>query len=299
MTKLGTCGRHLVRLACVTVLIFLALPGVSQEAPVTTQQEAQIGRKRLKYTAEVGRLAIRDVETGEPRGYMFYTAYRAPSSGKPRPVTFVWNGGPGAPSTQLHFSIVGPKLLQEGHLVDNPDTWRPTTDLVLVDPIGTGFSRPVKSEYSSDFYGTVGDVASVTEFVRAWRLLHGAEDAPVFLVGGSWGAGRAASVAYALEKRGIRVDGLVLISGGWGVPKDYVPSPLRSALRVVDMATSALYYGRTAPDLGEDPTVVRREAEAWARKICAPALGKVNELSEVERNAIIGQLVRITGLSVI
>ena len=99
-----------------------------------------------------------------------------------------------------------------------------------MDPIGTGFSRPAKPEYGEEFYGTVGDVNSVTEFIRAWRLLHGVEDAPVFLAGESWGAGRAAHVGYALEKRGITVNGLVLISGGWGLNKDYGAAQLRSAV---------------------------------------------------------------------
>lgn len=287
----------LMELAYVTVLIFVSLPAVSEEALVVTQQQAQIGGELMKYTAEVGRIAIREVATGEPHGYMFYTAYRVPSSGKPRPVTFVWNGGPGADSAQLHFSIVGPKLFQDGHLVDNPDSWLPATDLVLVDPIGTGFSRPAKSEYPAEFYGTVGDVASVTEFVRAWRLLHGAEDAPVFLAGESWGAGRAASVGYALEKRGITVNGLVLISGGWGLNKEYGSSQLRAALHVVDMASTALYYGKTAPDLGKDPAAVRHAAEMWARETYAPSLARVSNLSESERTALLVELARFTGLS--
>jgi carboxypeptidase C (cathepsin A) len=196
----------------------------------------------------------------------------------------------------LHFSIAGPKLAQGGHLVDNPDSWLPATDLVLVDPIGTGFSRPAKAEYGAEFYGTVGDVASVTEFVRAWRLLHGAEDAPMFLVGESWGAGRAASVGYALEKRGIAVNGLVLISGGWGLNKSYVSPELRAALPIVDMATTALYYGKTADDLGKDRATVRQTAETWVRESYAPALGRLDKLSEAERTAIVAHLARFTAL---
>jgi carboxypeptidase C (cathepsin A) len=292
--------QSLVALACATVLTFLFLPVAvcAEEVPVVTQHQAQMGGKLVKYTAEAGRIAICDVETGEPHGYMFYTAYRIPSAGAPRPVTFVWNGGPGADSALLHFSVVGPKLVQGGHLVDNPDSWLPATDLVLVDPIGTGFSRPVKAEYGAEFYGTVGDVASVTEFIRAWRLVRGADDAPVFLAGESWGAGRAAHVGYALEKRGITVNGLVLISGGWGLSKekDYGSPELRSALFVVDMASTALYYGKTAPDLGKNVAAVRKAAETWVRETYAPALGRIESLSDAERTAIAAQLTRFTGL---
>jgi carboxypeptidase C (cathepsin A) len=283
--------------AIISILLSLAVAAIGEEAPIVTKQQAQIGGALLHYTAEVGRIAICDVETGEPHGYMFYTAYRMASASGHRPLTFVWNGGPGANSSLLHFSVVGPKLIESGHLVDNPDSWLPATDLVLVDPIGTGFSRPVKAEYGAEFYGTVGDVASVTEFVRAWRLLHDAGDAQIFLAGESWGAGRAASVAYALAKRGIAVNGLVLISGGWGLNKSYGSDELRSALPIVDMASTALYYGKTAPDLGKDGKSVRQAAETWAREAYAPALGRRENLSEAERTAIIVQLSRFTGLS--
>jgi carboxypeptidase C (cathepsin A) len=281
-----------------TVVLFMALvvSGRGQEAPIVSRQEATIHGRLWKYAAEVGRIAIADVETGEPHGYMFYTAYSLPSPGS-RPVTFVWNGGPGADSSLLHFSAVGPKRLEAGHLVDNSDSWLPATDLVLVDPIGTGFSRPTKPEYGGEFYGTVGDVASVTEFVRAWRLRHGAEDRPFFLAGESWGAGRAASVSYALAARGIPVRGIVLISGGWGLNKTYDSPELRSALPIVDMASTALYYGKTAPELGRDPAWVRRAAAAWVRETYAPALAKVQNLSAADRSALVAGLVRFTGLS--
>ena len=270
------------------------------EAPIVTQHEVPVDGQELAYTAEVGRVAIRDVGTGEPHGYMFYTAYRAArqQDGRARrPVMFIWDGGPGAPSAWLHFDIAGPKLLRGRQLVDNPDTWLAATDLVLVDPIGTGFSRPTRVAYQPEFYGTVGDVASVTEFVRCWLILHDALGAPVFLAGESWGAGRAASVAAALEKRGIDVNGLVLISGGFGLDQRYGSPSLLQALGVVDMASTALYWHRTAPGLGTDPATVRRAAEAWVRATYAPALARVGELSLAQRRRIAVQLARFTGIA--
>jgi hypothetical protein len=262
---------------------------------VATRHEIESDGKQIEYTAEAGRIAIRDVATGEPHGYMFFTAYRVPSDA-PRPVTFIWNGGPGADSALLHFSVAGPKLARDGRLVNNPDSWLTASDLVLVDPIGTGFSRPTRASYEDEFYSTRGDVASVTEFVRSWRLLHGAEDARVFLVGESWGAGRAASVGYALEHRGIKVSGLVLISGGWGLNHEYGSAVLRNALRVVDMASAALFYGKTAPELGKDRTTVRRAAERWVRSAYAPALARLDRLTDSERAAIAHDLSRFTGI---
>lgn len=266
------------------------------EAVVTSRHEIVAAGRALAYVAEAGRIPIRDAETGEPHGFIFYTAYRVASPDKPRPVTFVWNGGPGADSSTLHFHVAGPRIVAGDHLADNPDTWLADTDLVFVDPVGTGFSRPARRDYADEFYGTVGDVASVTEFVRDWLLLHDAERAPLFLVGESWGAGRAASVGYALEHRGRRVSGLVLISGGSGLHKAFVAPELAVALHVADLAETALYWGRTPADLGKDPAAIRAKAEAWARRIYAPALAKPDALTETERAAVVAQLSRFTGL---
>jgi carboxypeptidase C (cathepsin A) len=282
--------------AAPALLVFAALAGADPADPVITHHQIHANGKVLNYTAEVGRIAIRDVETGEPHGYMFYTAYRLAPAGVARPVTFIWNGGPGADSALLHFSVSGPRLLRNGELIDNSDSWLSASDLVMVDPIGTGFSRPVKAAYDDEFYSTRGDVASVTEFVRAWLLLHDAENAPVFLAGESWGAGRAASVAYSLLSRGVRVRGMVLISGGWGLNHEYGSAVLHNALRVVDMASAALYYGKTAPDLGKDVTSVRAAAERWVRNSYAPSLARLDQLSDGERAALAQDLSRFTGI---
>jgi carboxypeptidase C (cathepsin A) len=299
-----------VALACLALVPALAPANPADGTPVITRHEVRIGGQALAYEAEAGRIAIRDVATGEPHGYMFYTAYRAAPSvgsaagvatarqgvGSERPVMFLWNGGPGAPSAWLHFYLAGPKLLEGTRLVDNPDTWLAATDLVMVDPIGTGFSRPARTDDEHEFYGTLGDVASVTEFIRCWLILHDAVGAPVFLAGESWGAGRAANVAYALGKRGVNVNGLVLISGGFGLAEHYGSPALLQALDVVDMASTALYWHRSAPALGHDPASVRRAAEKWVRATYAPALAHLAGLSRAERNRIAGQLARFTGI---
>ena len=269
-----------------------ALPAA--EAPVVTQHRMTVSGKPLAYTAETSRIAIRDAETGEPRGWMFYIAYRVPSA-KPRPLAFVWNGGPGANSATLHFEVAGPKRGEGGRLVDNAETWLTHADLVFVDPIGTGFSRPAKAEYGKDFYGTVGDVASVAEFVRSWRLLHGAEDNPLYLIGESWGAGRAASVGQALLKRGVRVDGLGLVSGGTGLSRLGDDAPV-SHLRIAGYAATALHHGKLAPDVGATPQAVRKTAETWARDVYAPALKRLDQLTPAEREAIAAELSRLTGV---
>jgi carboxypeptidase C (cathepsin A) len=277
----------------------ITLTSVSEgEAAVRTRHESRIAGRRFTYTAEIGRLAIRASLTGEAQGYIGYVAYRVPSAGRPRPVTFVWNGGPGANSSLLHFSTAGPKLAQGDRLIDNADSWLDATDLVMVDPVGTGFARPAKAEYADLFYGTRGDVASVAEFVRVWLLQQGAEAVPVFLAGESWGAGRAASVAHVLQSRGQSIAGLVLISGGWALNTDYVLPNLRRALGIVDMAAVAHFHGLLSPELGETLVEVRRAAEEWARAVYAPALARLDTLDDEERERIAQMLARFSGLPV-
>jgi len=271
----------------------LALPAA--ETPVVTQHRITLNGKPLAYTAEVGRMAIRDAETGEPRGWMGYIAYRVAST-KPRPIAFVWNGGPGANSATLHFEVAGPKRGEAGGLVDNQETWLTDADLVFVDPIGTGFSRPTKAEYADAFYGTVGDVASVTEFVRAWRLQHGTESNPLYLIGESWGAGRAANVGYALLKRGVPVAGLGLVSGGTGLSRLGEDGPV-GPLKIVGFAATAFALGKLAPDVGADTSAVEAAAGKWVRDVYAPALARRDQLSDAERDQVTAGLSRFTGVA--
>lgn len=291
--------RQLLITTLAAIAVLVALPagatGPFEEPSVRTEHEITVDGEVLSYTAETGRIAIRDVESGEPHGHMFYIAYRVAAE-QPRPLAFVWNGGPGANSALLHFEAAGPKRLQGDTLVDNQETWLTDMDLVFVDPIGTGFSRPKKSEYAAEFYGTIGDVASVTEFVRAWRLVHGAEDAPILLIGESWGAGRAGSVGFELEERGIRVHALVLVSGGAGLAESPVPTNLRRALGTADLAAAAFHHERLSPDLGHTAVEVRENAEAWAREVYAPALERIDALGDDERDAVITGLSRFTGM---
>ena len=293
---------NVVRVALLAALAAVTSTAVAGEAPVPDTviraHTIQVAGHPLHYESEAGRLAIADAETGVPHGYMYYTAYRIPTTKRTRPVTFVWNGGPGADSSLLHFSAGGPRRADAGRLLVNEETWLTDTDLVFVDPIGTGFSRPAKAEYADEFYSTRGDVASVTEFVRAWRLLHDAEAAPTFLVGESWGARRAASVAYALQARHVTVSGIVLISGGWGLNHEYVDAPLRAALPSVDMATIALYYGKSSPAAGKTVDEVRATVGRWAREVYAPALTRTDTLTESDRVSIVSQLAAYIGLPI-
>ncbi len=285
-------------LLCMRLAAADELAGPQSEPVVQTHHQLQLKGRKLDYQAETGRIAIRDVETGEPHGFMFYIAYRVATE-KLRPVTFVWNGGPGANSALLHFEVAGPKRLEGEALIDNPDTWLTDTDLVFVDPIGTGFSRPARPEYANEFYSTRGDVASVTEFVRCWLILHGSERQPVILAGESWGAGRAGNVGYQLLQWQVPVRALLLISGGTGI-NQASDSPgsreLRQALQAVDRTATARFHKRLNPDLKAAAAEFSQQADTWAREVYAPALLRLAELSDVEKDELIVQLASFTGM---
>ena len=280
--------------ACVALLVASDV-AAQTESLVTTNHTIVINGAPLRYTAHIGRIPIKDADSGEPHGYMGFIAYRVPGRAGARPLTFLWNGGPGANSALLHFEAVGPRRVENGRLVDNLETALAHTDLVFVDPIGTGFSRPTKPEYGTEFYQTNGDVRSVTEFVRAWRLLFDATDAPLFVGGESWGSGRAAAVALGLTRMGVRVRGTILISGGTALRTTQLPRELSLAHRIMQVVPTALHHRRLAPELGKDTAAIHARIKRWAADVYAPALARIDALAEPERDSIARQLSRFTG----
>jgi carboxypeptidase C (cathepsin A) len=199
----------------------------------------------------------------------------------------------------LHFEVAGPLRGEGDRLVDNADTWLTESDLVFIDPVGTGFSRATKSEYVKEFALLVGDVMAETEFIRDWLLLHDADDAPVIVAGESYGSSRAGRVGYAVMKRGFNVAGIILISGGTDLPTSYENSNIVDwAMHVADMAVVGLYLKRTPPELGSTPEAVRANTERWVRDRYLPAVLRVDSLSDAERNQIATELSAHTGYAV-
>ena len=137
-----------------------------------------------------------------------------------RPVTFVFNGGPGAASAYLHLGLAGPRLAEfragrEGppRLHDNPQTWLQFTDLVMIDPVGSGFSRPAKADGGSAFWGVARDAESLAKVIAQWIADNHRADSPKFILGESYGGFRAAKVARALRREhGIAVSGIMMVS---------------------------------------------------------------------------------------
>lgn len=265
---------------------------------VTSRHQVTVDGRILNYTAKAGKIPIRHNETGEIRAYMFFVSYSLESENdkEPRPVTFLWNGGPGSNSSLVHLLGFGPKRIQtKGPALDNPGTWLDFTDLVFIDPVGTGYSRPVKAEYGPDFYQTRGDAESVAEFIRVYRNRFEKWDAPLFIGGESFGVRRAAAVAEILERRRIPLNGVILIS--LELPLGKLSKELRTALMIPTFTAAAFYHKKLAPDLQRDMAETLRKAEEWAEKEYAAALARRDALSESERQNILAQLAKFTGLN--
>ncbi|MBP2442677.1 S10 family peptidase [Rhizobium leguminosarum] len=190
-------------------------------ADSVTQHELTIGGRKIAYTATAGTLDLFG-QDGAQIGAIFYTAYVAKDGGPDRPLTFAFNGGPGAASGFLHLGLVGPEVLDFGpqardgahaKLVDNPQSWLDFTDLVLIDPIGTGWSRTARSDDASNYYNVNSDAQSIAKAIALYVAHNNRSNAPKYLLGESYGGFRAAKVASTLqESQGIIVAGVVMLS---------------------------------------------------------------------------------------
>ncbi len=188
----------------------------------TVAQTMQIGGRALKYDATVGSLPVTD-EKGKVIANVMFTAYTQPGAG--RPVTFALNGGPGASSVYLNLGALGPKRVQFGaegnspsdppQLVDNPGTWLDFTDLVFIDPVGTGFSHALvkEDEAKKRFYAPKADVEYLSRIIYDWLVKNERLQSRKYLVGESYGGFRAPRITHFLQTRlGVALNGVVLVS---------------------------------------------------------------------------------------
>jgi carboxypeptidase C (cathepsin A) len=187
-----------------------------------TQHTVDTPGGKIDYTATAGTLSLYD-QSGERTAAIFYTAYvvKGADTGK-RPVTFVFNGGPGAASAFLNLGLVGPRIAAFGmsgreaaatRLEDNPNTWLAFTDLVLIDPVGTGWSKPAKADGGSAFWGVRRDAETMAKTIALYLANNSRASSPRYILGESYGGFRAAKVARALQRdQGIAISGIVMVS---------------------------------------------------------------------------------------
>ena len=283
----------------------------SSTTPVVTEHQVTIGGRLLRYKVTTGKLPIKN-DLGETEAEIFFMAYTAEHTGGPesRPLMFSFNGGPGSASVWLHLGALGPrrvKMMPDGgmpsppyQLVNNEYTWLDQTDLVFIDPVGTGYSRATKPDLGKKFWGVQGDLESVGEFIRLYLTRYERWASPLFLVGESYGTTRAAGLSgYLVERSGIAFNGIILVSSILNFETaDFTRgNELPYSLFLPTYAATAWYHKKLAPELEQRPLrAVLDEAEAFAAGDYPAALARGTALGEAQRRATLDQLARLTGL---
>ena len=283
-----------------------------EEKPVVTQHQLAIGGKALKYSVAAGLMPLKN-DAGETEANIFFMAYVADRPGGPeqRPLTFSFNGGPGSSSVWLHLGCVGPKrvkMREDGgmpsppyELVDNESTWLDQTDVVFIDPVGTGYSRATKPELGKKFWGLQGDIESVGEFIRLYLTRYERWGSPLFLVGESYGTTRAAGLAgHLVERNGIAFNGIILVSSilNFQTARFGKGNDLPYELFLPTYTATAWYHKKLPADLQQqDLRKTLEEAEKWAATDYPVALAQGDKLSPADRGQVAERLARYTGLS--
>jgi len=294
-------------------------PDAKKEAPApapprsfTSEHRLQTGGTDLAYTATAEEIQLHDAD-GKPTASFFTISYVKKGVTRPedRPVTFVYNGGPGSASVWLHFGLVGPRLVDlpsdatapKGPpfaLKDNPWTILRATDVVFVDPVGTGYSKALGEKKNADFWGYDEDADSVAEFIRTWITLKNRWNSPKFLLGESYGGIRSAMLVPRLQQNlNIDLNGVILISPALNMgtlPFVTAGNDLPYATHLPAYAASA-YYHHKLPDEWPSLEALLAEVEIYAGGEYLTALFQGDELPQAERQKVAERLHRYTGLS--
>jgi carboxypeptidase C (cathepsin A) len=276
-----------------------------------TNHVAEFHGTRVAYEAIAGETILEDGE-GKEQAAMFSISYLKEGIEHPeeRPVTFLWNGGPGSSSVWLHMGAFGPLRVDvpsdardDGgppyRLLPNPGAFLDVSDVVFVDPVGTGFSVRRGEAKPEDFYGVREDARAMARFIRQWLREHGRWNSPKFIGGESYGTTRCAAVARELEGEfdDVALNGILLISTilDFSIVSTSTGNELPHAMHLPTMAATAWYHGRAGQ--GRELAAFVDEARAFALGRYAPALLRGAALPDAERAAIRAELARFTGLA--
>ncbi|MBA4137147.1 MAG: peptidase S10 [Opitutus sp.] len=281
-------------------------------APSVTEGEITIGGKVIRYQATAGYLVQRG-EKGEPRANIFYVAYTklGENDVAKRPVTFSFNGGPGASSVWLHMGGLGPKrvvMTDQGGAVpppyryaDNEFSWLDETDLVFVDPVSSGYSRAAKDVDAKQFHGFTADLESLADFIQVWTTRNARWTSPKFMVGESYGTTRVSALAERLQqKHDLYVNGVMLVSSILNfqtarfAPGNDDPYPLF----LPTYTATAWHHKRLKGDWAKTLAGALKRSEEFASKDYVVALMQGSALSDSERDRVATELATLTGLSV-
>ena len=275
-----------------------------------TKHSIKIDNKPISYTATVGTLILKN-EKDEPIASFGYTAYTkdGETDMSKRPVTFSYNGGPGSSSMWLHMGVMGPRRVVVNDpspngpppykLEDNNYSILDVSDIVMMDPVGTGLSRAVGKGKNTDFWGVDGDIKSVSQFIKNYVNDNERWNSPKYLLGESYGTFRSAGVADFLQENfGISVNGIVLVSNVLDIRTlSFQPGDdLSYEVNLPTYAATAWYHNKVTdkPAKLDDFLKVVRD---FAFGEYAAALLKGDELGAEEREKVLNKLVAYTGLS--
>ncbi|MEM9592940.1 MAG: peptidase S10 [Acidobacteriota bacterium] len=284
-------------------------PTFEDQASVTMHRTVIDGQE-IRYTATAGTLVLRNAE-GAAQASVFYVAYTRDGVDDPatRPVTFSFNGGPGAAAVWVHMGAFGPKKVladpegmpmpPPGKLVANPHSILDISDLVFIDPVGTGFSRPAPGVDGKKFWGLEGDIESVGETIRLWVTRNERWGSPKFLAGESYGTIRAAGLAGFLQQRySMYLNGVVLISPVLNYQNQEfdVGNDMAYLTHLPTYAATARHHGRHGQDVPGDLQTLLDGVESFALGDYALALLKGDTLVPEERRRIAERVASYTGL---
>ncbi len=273
----------------------------------TSSQTVSIGGKTINLTAETGTVQLRD-ENDKPIALFGFTHYKKQGSGADRPIMFAFNGGPLSASFWLHFGILGPKRIvinDPGYtgpapyeVVNNEFSVLDKVDLVMIDPIGVGFSRPIGDAAWGDFWGVDQDIRSIGLFIEQFIIRTQKFNSPKYLLGESYGTFRNAGLVRHLQDRGIAMNGVIMVSAVFELqhllfgPGDDVAY----LIHFPTYAATAWYHDRVK-DKGESLEAFLDDVRTFTENDYAPALLKGDQLSAANKQSIAQQLADFSGLS--
>lgn len=287
----------------------VAIPEARQ---FTVTREGTFAGRSVEYTVTAGETYLRD-KNDEPTASIFSFAYVKADvdDDEVRPVTFLWNGGPGSASLWLHMGTFGPKRVQvpsdAGHaglppypLLDAPETILDVTDLVFVDPVGTGFSRALGAHEPNEFWGLKEDAESMASFIRTWVTENGRWNSPRFILGESYGTTRAAAVANILEGESMMsLSGIIFVSQAldYQGSTPYIRDNIIAHITYLPTMSAAAWYHNKVSPRPESLETFLAESREFATDELLPALFQGSALDSETRNQVRDRLAYFTGLS--
>lgn len=286
---------------------------------VETHHTITLNGESIGYTVTTGTIVLKEeaekdgASDGEkPKASFFFIAYTRDGIHDPRtrPITFSFNGGPGSSSVWLHMGVLGPRrtaMTDIGdlppppyQLVDNEYSLLDATDLVFIDPVSTGYSRPAAGEKAREFHGFKRDIESVGDFIRLYTTRAQRWLSPKFLIGESYGTTRAAGLSgYLQERHGLYLNGIMLVSSILDFSTAYFNpgNDLPYIFFMPSYTATAWYHKKLDAELQANLRATLDQAEAFASGEYTLALMKGDAISPEERAAIVQKLARFTGLS--